>query len=160
MKTAPSAPPDTTMDAEAEMALVSYHPETQRICDNPRCRRPFFARLPWQRFCGAVCRRTIERAVLRQKSKLYREWAQAVVDGKPPEIAAAEDLENNPGRLVEQRQTSTGGGRMRSTAPLQNQRIDGFGAKREAQERFGMVDGRADVRVRPGGAGVLRERRK
>ena len=46
---------------------------------------------------------------------------------------------------------------MRSTAPLQNQRIDGFGAKREAQERFGRVDGRADVR--PNGLAVLKDRR-
>ena len=88
-----------------------------------------------------------------------REWAKAQADGKPPETAAAEDPANNPGRMIERKSGGAGsqGGRMRSTAPLQNQRIDGFGAKREAQERFGRVDGRADVR--PNGLAVLKDRR-
>ena len=82
------------MDSTAELAMVSYHPDTERTCDNPRCRRPYVARLPWQRYCGQVCRVTVEKAVARQKARLYREWAKAQADGKPPETAAAEDPVN------------------------------------------------------------------
>ena len=145
----------------AELALASRPTLSPRCCDNPRCRREFVPRLPWQRYCRAVCRQQVARAAERQARKLFLEWAAAQAQ---PVAAAEQAAETSaaipPGRWPEthpEGQRGLRSGRMRSTAPLQNQRIDGFGAKREAQERFGRVDGRADVR--PNGLAVLKDRR-